>query len=739
MKRPILLFAVGLIIIIVGAQYFNINICTPFKLQKIYSTVLNCQITGTIIDEQKESDYNYNYIVNVKKLYSNGELHTELTDTNVLVKVKKKDGNRLQIGNVICFTCEIEDTICKRNYGGYDYNIYLKSLKVLATTKTERSNIQVVGEEKLSFIQTLKIEIVNKVNKILSVENKGLCLGILLGDTKYITDDINQNFKDSNLSHMLAVSGAHISYIVIGITKCLKKVDKKMQNYILIIFLLFFIKLTGSTSSVMRAGIMAILSILANLLHKKSDTINNIGISCIIILCINPYNFYNLGFQLSYLGTLGIILFYDIVKVKLVKLKTDNVLLNYVLNTTCVSISANILIMPIMIYYYNKISFTFIVSNILVSFLFQIIIFLSISTVTLSFISINLGQFISPVLNSFLRILNICVEFSAKFSVFDILVPTPTIIEVILMYVIIFILRKICIAPNSKKYKKILKIFIIFYLVIVLILYFLNNNRNSMKLFFVDVGQGDCTLIITQENKKILIDGGGSNTEYDVGKQVLLPYLLDRGIMKIDFILISHFDSDHCKGIFTVMENLKIENILVSSYGQSSDNYNQFLKLAKIRNINIIWVKPGDKFKIDKYTYLDILWTGSEKILENVINNASIMCRVIYKDKKILFTGDIEAIAEDEILNLHQNIDCDVLKVAHHGSKSSSTLDFVSTVSPEIALIGVGKNNNFGHPNSGVIDRLQESGAKIFRTDLDGEIVININKNGRFNITKCIN
>lgn len=226
----------------------------------------------------------------------------------------------------------------------------------------------------------------------------------------------------------------------------------------------------------------------------------------------------------------------------------------------------------------------------------------------------------------------------------------------------------------------------------------------------IDVGQGDCSLIITQQNKKILIDGGGSNTGFDVGEQILLPYLLDRKILELDFVLISHFDSDHCKGVFTVLENMKVKNVCVSKKGQESENYEFFLEIVKNRKLNVIYVQPGDILTIDKFTKLEILWTGSNEITDNIINNYSITCKLIYNNVKVLFTGDIEALAEKKIANIYnlQQLNCDILKVAHHGSKTSSIDEILNKIKPKIALIGVGVNNNFGHPNKDVINRLMQ-------------------------------
>ena len=225
------------------------------------------------------------------------------------------------------------------------------------------------------------------------------------------------------------------------------------------------------------------------------------------------------------------------------------------------------------------------------------------------------------------------------------------------------------------------------------------------------LGNGDSTLIISPTNKTILIDGGGSEFgNYDVGKNTLFPYLLDRGVDKLDYIMISHFDSDHCKGLEYVLENIKVENIVLGLQYEDYENLKDILKIVEDKKINIICVQANDILEIDKYTYFIILWPNPENMIsENSINNNSIVAKLNYYDFSILFTGDIEEVTEKTLVKYYteQKLDSTILKVAHHGSKSSSIPEILQKISPKIALIGVGINNLYGHPNYDIIKRFQ--------------------------------
>ena len=214
-----------------------------------------------------------------------------------------------------------------------------------------------------------------------------------------------------------------------------------------------------------------------------------------------------------------------------------------------------------------------------------------------------------------------------------------------------------------------------------------------------------------------MIDTGGSmDDSYDVGKSILHRYLLYKGIKKLDYLMLSHFDLDHCQGSIFLLKNMKIKNLIISKQPEESEAYKEIKSLAEKNNVNIIFVKKGDKLNI-KNLKIEIINPDENFINENILNNNAIVCKISYYKLKILFTGDIEQIAEEKIVN--ENLEADILKVGHHGSKTSTTEEFLKKVNPKIALIGVGEN---------VIERLENSNVKIYRTDINGEINIIANK-----------
>ncbi len=444
---------------------------------------------------------------------------------------------------------------------------------------------------------------------------------------------------------------------------------------------------------------------------------NNICIALLIILIKNPFAILDIGLILSFAGTIGIVSINNIVTIilsnKLKKIPKN------IITLLSVSISAQIAILPISIIFFNGISTLFFISNILTSVIIGVIIILG-------FISIIIP--IKPIfylLSILISILNFIVESISNIPFSYITITTPNIIVIITYYIVIFLIFYYIKLKQTKQKRftqmKVLKIFsklkkkiklIIFLLLLVcFICTFIKDNFRELNIYFIDVGQGESSLIITKMNKKLLLDTGGNtdNTDFDIGKNTLVPYLLDRGIMKLDFVIISHFDSDHCQGLIEVINVLKIDKLIISKQCKVTNEYEKIIYLAKKKNISIIEVKAGDEIHIDKYTSIEILYPSKELKFDD-LNNNSIVCKLSYMDFSILFTGDIEKEAELEIVKKYNNTNklrANILKIAHHGSKTSSSKEFLEKVKPQYALIGVGKDNKFGHPNGEVIERLE--------------------------------
>ena len=736
-----------LLLIFIIAGFIHIKFL-KYDYEKIYISLENVNIVGTIVSSKKEKQYINEYKIETEKINN--------------IKLKKKfilltKNKEIEYGNKI----KLEGTYIKpsksRNYRGFDYSNYLKTENIYGTIE-QNGKIELIKEKNINYLfinlYKVKNKIIKNINNKFPEETRGVVLGILLGDKSSIEEDVRQNFADSSLSHILAVSGTHISYVVICISVLFKKLklNKNIRKVLTSLVLFMYLYLVDFSVSATRAVIMSTIVIMQMLFYRKQDTITTIAFSSIIILINNPYSILNIGFLLSYGGTIGIILFVNRISIES---KEDffQRFKRYLKDICIVTISAQTIIMPIIIYYFNTISFTFIISNIIASLIIGPIIMIGLVIIAISFFKIPIISLIIRFYNILIVILVRTADIISKIPMSKIYLKTPTTLEIIFYYSVVFLIALlIYIKKSNRKFiKKTIQIDIYN------LKNFFINNRNKVLIFisivslisitsikipkelkinFIDVGQGDSCLITTPQNKKVIVDSGGSES-YDVGKNVLLPYLLDKRITKIDYIMISHFDTDHCKGFEYVLENIKVKNVIISKQSETSENFKQIMKIIRKKRINLIIVQKENKIKIDNFTTVDILSPQSENIADNM-NDNSIVAKFEAYNFSILFTGDASEKIEKELIKEKINLKSDILKVSHHGSKTGTSEEFLKSVKPKIALIGVGENNKFGHPTKDVIKRLTENKIKIYRTDTDGEIRIKIKKNKNIKIKKHI-
>lgn len=678
------------------------------KYHKVYKNTKNIEnVKAVILKGPIENEYTYKYIVKAKT----GQLKSK----KFIIYINKNNNKLFKYGDLIKIQGEYSSPQTARNYKGFDYSQYLKTLKIYGIIKIEEANL--LKENDLNFvlisINNLKQKMIDHANKNMPQKTANLLLGLLIGQKDNIQEDIIKSFRTANLSHILAVSGAHTSYIILGLTYIItkSKAPRRIGYIITIIILLVFIIITGASYSVIRACIMSIITISAKLFYKKENFFISICVSLFIILIQNPFAINDIGLKLSFLGTIGIIVFNKNITEFFIRIKIKE----NIAKVLSLTFSAQLMIMPITILNFNTFSLTFFISNILASPLLGIIIILGFIAIFVSFVLNPISKILFFVLNLFLELLIFISEIVTKIPGSSILVKTPNLVFVITYYILIlfinyfFIIKKNPIRRFQKKIvkictikniKRIIKIIARIFLIISFLTMLVRVINPTLKIYFIDVGQGDCTLIITPKGKKILIDGGEGKNE------ILLPYLLDRGINKIDYIIISHFDNDHCNGLIEVMEKIKVGKVIVSKQPGESEEYRNILEIIKRKNIEAYVVKAQDRITIEKDLYINIL-NPAGKLEFNDLNNNAMVAKIIYKNFSMLFTGDIEKAEENIAQKYKNNLKSTILKVAHHGSKTSTNEEFLKYVEPQIALIGVGENNKFGHPNQQTIEKLK--------------------------------
>lgn len=708
----------GLYLKNIALLFFIIMLLYMIKTKDLKVLIILFSFIITISTEKSYDDM-YKYLENesskvfIAKIISNKE-EKEYTNKYIMeynhTKFILYTRENLYYGDLVKLKGIIKNAEKDMNYKGFNYSRVLRQNKIYGICVAEK--VQKIQSETsiLKYIFKFKMICEERLNKTFSGDVKDFLNGILLGKSS-LSNELKNSFKDSSLSHILAISGMHVNYVIIFVSFVLEKIviSRRISYYISILFLIFFWIFTGMSVSCGRACIMSALILISKLVYRKSDFSSNLYFALSLCLLINPYNIESVGLWLSFLGSFALGTF---------KIESKS----WIMNTLFSCFITQVLIFPVILYNYNTISLTFFISNIFVSVLSGPVLILGYLSIFFNKFSILI--FLEEILVKIIIIISNFVS-SLKFS--KIYMFTPNIILIFVYYIFLYLIIKR--RDIVKKYKKpIFKI-----LIFILIIYFLGNiifYDKEFSIHMLDVGQGDCT-IITSNFTNIIIDGGDRTENFDYGERVVLPYLLDRKIKVIDYLIVSHFDSDHVGGLIYLAENLEVKNIIIGVQYEENENLQKLLEIINKNKIKLIILGQGDKIALDNEIYLDVLFPmKNEYVKENIINNNSLVFKLVYKDIKILFTGDIEKEAENIIVGKYkQNLKCDILKLAHHGSDTSSTKEFVNFAKPEIALIGVGRDNNFGHPSENVIKRLKNINANIYRTDIHGEITIKVEKN----------
>ena len=525
----------------------------------LYQDGENIQIIGVIVSQKIEKPYYYLYQVKV--------LNTK--SFNLFLQVSKKN-KELEYGDKVKLQGEYKKPSKQRNKGGDDDRQYLKTLKIGGRVKV--NEIEVIAKKQvnviLQYANQVSLNSKQKIEAIFEKEKASMLKGLLLGETEDIQEEVKENFQTANISHVLAISGMHIGYLIIGVQQLLKnRIGKKRTKIITIVILIFYAFMTGFSPSIVRAVVMGIITIGGEIVYRKGDVWNSIAISLLGILWYNPFLILNVGLQLSYLGTIGIILFQPTIKKIFTtkKAKKKWIVVEKVKEMVAVSLSAQIMILPFLCYHFNIIGIYFLITNLLVSFIIGPIIITGFFCIIVSFVFISIAKVFAIPLNLGLELLNLISRFGElPFS--KIYMPTPNEMMICFYFIGLWMGNQIYkiyhasdLIPTQKRVRNIIALFqykfrqnkkkygmsLIIILVVFISTYFIPKD---LKIYFVDVGQGDCTLIVTPHNKTILIDGGGDLTgNFDVGEKTVIPYLLDRGFTSIDYIMISHFDQDHVR------------------------------------------------------------------------------------------------------------------------------------------------------------------------------------------------
>lgn len=746
MKRPFVWFTCGLIVGILSAAYLN-NICFAAVLiavtavsvimgikRKVYEhfyipliCILGFFVCSAGIDGPEtagkmlgDKDVYVSGIVRSYYVTDSGSTAINL-DAKIIVSDEGTFGEGLRVfvtaedakvsaGDIIhmkgrMYGFDEPDNPYQMNYkmymlsNGYDCSMWAASL----------DNTGARNDSFVYLVEGLRENVNEYFDSVLPEDTASVLKALTTGYKHDIDDDTRERYKNLGISHLLAVSGIHVSVIAgavfLVLTRILKGSKRKVIPFaaaVLVLYLFF----TGVSPSAFRAVMMTIVLYAGYMIRRDADRLNVTAFVAFVMLFVNPLYLWNISFQLSCAGITAVGIANDMMKDDRDIAKLSKALM--------FSLLVWIMTTPLTMYYFGGVSIISPLTNLIL----------------VPYISFATGQGLLAGLMSIFAETNILVKLSGGMiyiynavadaigtEAFYIETSKPSLMAVAGFYV--FMLAVICLRKNRRALKKTSAAF-----VLTAVIYCFCMLRAPAEIVFFDAGQGDASAVYVPGKVLAVIDGGPDGG----GERAVIPYIEAKG-GKADVLFISHTDSDHSAGAMEIMEKGLTETVVMPVYADT-ERALEIAELAREKGIMVIFASAGDRFELDGCT-VECLYPFSQGAAESE-NDNSLVLKFSVNNTDILFTGDISGNAETELLK--SDIKCDIIKIAHHGSDTSSTEGFLRMTGADTAVIEAEEDNIYGFPDEEVMARLEKLGINTYITGRDGAVVFYAGKDGISNI-----
>jgi len=714
----------------------NGTICGQLEMieEKEQYTLLTLKDNTISLDESSQEELQQDQPSQKESSQNKSKLNSHSYFSNKLT-IYSNSKAAYKIGNILFVSGQIVKFQKASNPGQFDPYQYNKMNNI--DYKVNAEIIEVMDEDYSHFhhlLYRIKKKLVVVYQEILPTKDAGLMSAMILGDMALLDDDIKKLYQENGISHILAISGLNVSLLGISLYRLLRKSRVSiLPATIASIFIIFsYGILTNFSVSTNRAVVMLILFMIAGVIGRTYDLLSATSLSALIILIQSPMQIYNAGFLLSFGAMLGIALIYPIIS-NIIPIK------NIFLDGLWLSVSIQFMTFPIILYFFYEFPLYSVLINMIILPLSSIIVLMGIIAGILGCLFLPTGIFAIGCVHYILSFYEIICRIGSSLPGKTFLTGRPSVLILITYYSIILLF----IALNYGMKRK-LSVILLPFLLIILIKF----KNIDFVVTFLDVGQGDGIILETPSGTTYLVDGGSTDIK-KVGQYRLEPFLKANGIWKLDYAIVTHTDADHVNGLKELIEGMKntpnsnnmyegnivIRHLILPKTSFVDDSYTEIITSAKLKGIEVLYIEKGDVIQDSEVT-ITCMHPGHG--YEATSKNAySTVLSVNYGQFDLLLTGDLEADGEELVItelesNVIQNseelvkaaTDYDVLKVAHHGSKYSTSQEFLNIIKPEFAIISCGKENSYGHPHAELIKRLEEVGSEIEITTECGAIMI---------------
>ena len=696
-------------------------------------------VIGKILEVHYLPEDGSRMIVSVSQIRENS--HSREATGRIIVSTRSIS-QKPENGIIVELFGILEHVPRKRNPGQFDYRTYLARQDIYHRM-TIRADSQIVLQNATYsyspgrlFIEPLRSYCYNTFLKHLKEPAQSLAYALFLGEKQGLDIDTITQFKRTGVVHILAISGLHVGFIIVFIlaVSSLLRLPDPYRFIVLVSILLIYVLLINLRPPVIRASLMAVFFLSAQHMQRIVNVHNLILAAAAIILLLEPRELFNPGFQFSFVAVLSITNGYnalnrlfpltDWLKKRQHAHRVFRYFVKLIWMPFLVSCSATIGTLPLTWYYYGFIPLYAVFANLFVIPLAGALVLLTIFLLIFAPISSYISFGIAGVFLIIYRVLlNVVSIFShLPLVAVECTIPSPVFILGIL--VLLFLFFHINYRTTRFIFWPVLSILVVSEILP-------DPPHDQLRVAFLDVGQGDAAVLQFPNRNVMLIDAGGKYKYWDNGIQTIIPYLQNQKIRHLRYVVLSHPHNDHLGGMISVLNQITVDTVVTTSYDYRSKAYKAFIKYCALKKIAVRFIENGDQLFADSDCRIYVLhpesrFTCSTDQDGSTCNNSSIVLKIVYGKNGLLFTGDAEIKAENSIINYGSLLQSDILKIAHHGSITSSSVAYLNEIQPLCAIISVASKNRFNHPSQITLGRIALRTPRVYQTKENGAVIFEI-------------
>jgi competence protein ComEC len=617
------------------------------------------------------------------------------------------------------------------NEGGFDVRRYFESQRLDLTASVKSALLVEREEPARSFLQVsrLRVAATRRLEAALADPSKdtlGVVVALITGDRELLRPELEELYRDAGIFHVMAISGAQVAMVILVFYFLLRRlgVSEVATLWTLLLVVPIYAAFCGSGPPVVRAALAAAVVLGARLLSLDRPHVNALAVAALLLLLWEPLWLEDPGFQLSFAAMAAILWLSEALTNRLRPL-------GLLATPLAVSIAAQSVVVPITAWHFHALTWVAPLASLVAVPLSGVIVIVGLALIPLAGVPLA-SELLSLGAHAAVWLLTATARLASELPGATLAVARPSFLWMLAYYGALASLRH---GRGRARHLGLLG-----WSALLLALPFGKGETVSepgrLTLTALDVGHGDAIVLSLPEGQRVLVDGGGlPATSFDVGERVVLPYLLDHGGRKLDAVVLTHADYDHIGGLFAIVESMDVREVWESGATWERPAYRRLRQAARRRSVGLRRMRPGESFHWGGVLW-EILAASGAPGLESPAseNDRSIVMRLTLGDSSVLLTGDAGEAVERALLSRGMPLEADVLKVGHHGSRTSTSAPFLEAVSPRFAILSSRRNASWPLPSETVLDRLQAAGVAYARTDLDGAITVHLDARGGIDV-----